>query len=182
MGATTNPVLRYPDNSDIPDAVQIRNLAEDTHSAIQGVRAGLARPRPRRLLKNGTAGIPNAVNTIPIGWTSSVGDPGNVAGGIQYSGGLFVAPSAGIYFAAMGGFWASNSSGAREMQFQQNGTQRESVNVVASADPTAQMTMAVTVWANAGDTMGFSVRQTSGATLNFGSTSVFCWMQCAQVG
>lgn len=39
MGQTSNPSLRYPDGIDRPRAVQIRNLAEDTHAAFVAERA-----------------------------------------------------------------------------------------------------------------------------------------------
>lgn len=38
MGQTSNPTLRYPDNTDRPRAVQLKNLAEDTHAAIVELR------------------------------------------------------------------------------------------------------------------------------------------------
>lgn len=44
MGQTSNPTLRWPDATERPRAVQIRNLAEDTHAAIQSIRTELDAP------------------------------------------------------------------------------------------------------------------------------------------
>lgn len=44
MGQTSNPTLRYPDGTDRPRAVQIKNLAEDAHAAFLATQALINAP------------------------------------------------------------------------------------------------------------------------------------------
>lgn len=181
MGQTSNPTLRYPDGTDRPRAVQLKNLAEDTRDAFQQLRTDLEPPQMRRFTKSATQTIPSSVATLLVGWDPGAEDPGNVPGGINYSAGLFTVPAPGAYLVSTGGFWAASGPGSREVQLRQNGVQRESYNYAEGGTNRGDYTFSVLCFANAGDTLGVAVRQTSGGNLLWGGSPGFCYLTCAKV-
>lgn len=142
----------------------------------------LALPAPRRMGKVGTQSIATATSTVVIGWASQTGDPGDVAGGINYAAGAFTAPIAGIYTVAAAGYWASNATGSRELQLTQRGAQRETVAMEASGSATGRMLLSATFACAAGDELAIRVRQTSGSALNFGGSAILAWLTIACLG
>lgn len=142
-----------------------------------------ALPRPRRLRKPDSQTVPTATNTTIMGWASATGDPGNTTGGINYGAGLFTVPVAGAYLVTASMRWASNSSGERELQVRHNGTQSETLVVPAASIPRGAGALSVVIPCAAGDTLGISARQTSGADLSFGGSSANeVWLTIACLG
>lgn len=142
-----------------------------------------ALPRPRRMNKPDSQPIATATNVTVVGWASGTGDPGNVAGGIRYGGGLFTVPVAGVYALSGSMRWASNSTGERQLQVRHNGAQRETLVMAASSDSRARGSISVAIYCAAGDTLAVGVRQTSGADLSFGDSSANeVWLTIACLG
>lgn len=138
---------------------------------------------PRRLVMGGTLAVANNTNVIVTGWDAGGGDPGNVTGGLNYGVGYITAPVSGTYIVTFGGFWATNTTGTREMQLFHNGAQRESTVVGCSGgNPYGAKTLTVPLYLNADDTIALRVRQSSGGTLNFGGSSSFAYFNMAWVG
>lgn len=141
-------------------------------------------PAPRRVYCPGPLSIANNTTVVISAWSAqSAGDAGNATTGIYYQGGgLFRVPITGIYSISAQSRWASNATGSRELHLRQNGVQRESTVVQASASNLGIATINTTIRCEAGDTIAASVRQSSGAALDYGSTESWSWMTIACLG
>lgn len=138
-------------------------------------------PAPRRVYCPGPLSIANNTTVVITAWSAqSAGDAGNATTGIYYQGGgLFRVPVTGIYSISVQSRWVSNSAGSRELHLQQNGVQRESTVVLASGSNLGIATINATIRCEAGDTIAASVRQSSGAALDYGGTESWTWMTIA---
>lgn len=152
-------------------------LWDHYNSLAAGVEAAVGLVAPRRLGKPDTQSVPHSDYTQIVGWsTQNPGDPGNVAGGIAYSNGVFTVP-AGIYAIGLGTYWATSSVGDRLMRFLHNGVGLETTFTPLRGGGNWWFKECAD-----NDTLAIDVRQTSGAALDFGGSNFFAWYQCVQIG
>lgn len=119
-------------------------------------------------LGRNTPGAPaTGVDATLSGWTTSVGWQ------CTETGGTVTVPVTGRYQVTAGGAWAANASGIRRVQITKNGT---SFILATDGRPSVSTTdlgqsASRTVSLTAGETVLMRIYQTSGGTLEFGTTA-----------
>ena len=135
-------------------------------------------PKARHLILSTAQTVPTGTDTtISAGWTSGAKDDPT----IPFTNGMFVVLAAGVYALSIGAMWAANTTGFRWVQFRQNGALGPTLRSAPAASGVTTQTYSLIVNAAAGDALGFTYRQTSGAGLNCGGHAAQTWLQCARI-
>ena len=135
-------------------------------------------PKARHLILSTAQTVPSGTDTtISAGWTSGAKDDPT----IPFTNGMFVVPAAGVYTLSIGAMWAANATGSRWVQFRQNGALGPTLRSAPAASGVTTQTYSLSVNAAAGDALGFTYHQTSGAGLNCGGHATQTWLQCARI-
>ena len=136
-------------------------------------------PKARHLaLTTATTVQTGTDTTITTGWTSGAKDD---ASGIPFTGGMFIAPSAGVYLLNVGAMWAANATGFRWIQFRHNGVLGPTTRSNPAPSGVTTQTLTQIVNAAAGDALGCTYHQTSGGGLACGGHATQTWLQCARI-
>ena len=136
-------------------------------------------PKARHLILSTAQKVPTGTDTtISAGWTSGAKDDPT---GIPFTNGMFVVPAAGVYALSIGAMWAANATGFRWVQFRQNGALGPTLRSAPAASGVTTQTYSLIVNAAAGDALGFTYHQTSGADLGCGGHVAQTWLQCARI-
>ena len=136
-------------------------------------------PKARHLILSTAQTVPSGTDTtISAGWTSGAKDDPT---GIPFTNGMFVVPAAGVYALSIGAMWAANATGFRWVQFRQNGALGPTLRSAPAASGVTTQTYSLIVNAAAGDALGFTYHQTSGANLTCGGHATQTWLQCARI-
>ena len=135
-------------------------------------------PKARHLILSTAQTVPTGTDTtISAGWTSGAKDDPT----IPFTNGMFVVLAAGVYALSIGAMWAANTTGFRWVQFRQNGALGPTLRSAPAASGVTTQTYSLIVNAAAGDALGFTYHQTSGAGLNCGGHAAQTWLQCARI-
>ena len=135
-------------------------------------------PKARHLILSTAQTVPSGTDTtISAGWTSGAKDDPT----IPFANGMFVVPAAGVYTLSIGAVWAANATGSRWVQFRQNGALGPTLRSAPAASGVTTQTYSLIVNAAAGDALGFTYHQTSGANLDCGGHATQTWLQCARI-
>lgn len=133
---------------------------------------------PARTMGSNGQSIPNGSWTSVTSYVARPGDPGNVTGGIHFSGGVFTVPVDGVYTVKFNFTYTTEGSYQRALRLQVNGQTERASTIYAPGSVFVGGEFNL----EAGDTLQAQLFQNSGGSLTPTGGVTYNWASCALLG